>query len=127
MCVASVGNSGAETITFPAGLRNVIGVASTDANDVRSTFSNYGSALTILTAPGEGVITVYPGGYYAVVSGTSFAAPFVSGGTTLLVQYDMNLDFDDAIQAFSNAKKLNADLGFGRLDLLQAVRSTLNH
>ncbi len=127
VCVASVGNSGAETLAFPAGLRNVIGVASTDANDVRSIFSNYGSALTILTAPGEGVITVYPGGYYAVVSGTSFAAPFVSGGTALLVQYDLNLDFDDAVHALSNAKKLNVDLGFGRLDLFQAVRSTLNH
>src|SRR5216683_2123960 len=56
ICVSSAGNTGKETLVFPAGYRNVIGVASTNNLDVRSTFSNFGHALTFMTAPGEGII-----------------------------------------------------------------------
>src|SRR2546426_7846581 len=33
-----------------------------------------------LAAPGEGIITTYPGGHYAAAWGTSFSTAFVSGG-----------------------------------------------
>ncbi len=121
ICVGSVGNNGAETLTYPAGFANVIGVASTGPTDQRSTFSNYGPALARMAAPGENIVTTYPGGYYAVASGTSFAAPFVSGGASLMVQFDKDINQDEASHAFSNGKKLTPDLGFGRLDLLASV------
>ncbi len=123
ICVSSVGNSGLETITYPAGFSNVTGVASTNSMDVRSAFSNFGPALAHLAAPGENVVTIYPGGYYAVVSGTSFAAPFVTGGAALMVQVDVDVNQEEADHAFSNGKKLTPDLGFGRLNLFQAVNS----
>ncbi len=123
ICVSSVGNSGLETITYPAGFSNVTGVASTSNLDVRSTFSNFGPALAHLAAPGENIVTLYPGGYYAVVSGTSFSAPFVSGGAALMVQVDADVGQEEADHAFSNGKKLTPDLGFGRLNLYQAVNS----
>src|SRR5713226_7596724 len=37
ICVSSAGNTGKETLVFPAGYRNVIGVASTNNLDMRST------------------------------------------------------------------------------------------
>ncbi len=122
ICVASVGNEGVETLRFPASFRNVIGVASTDNTDARSVFSNYGEALADIAAPGEGIVTTYPGGHYAVVSGTSFSAPLVSGGVALMLQRDSNLNQREAVQGFSAAKKLATDdLGWGRLDLFQAL------
>ncbi len=123
ICVASVGNGGLETIVYPAAYHNVIGVASTDNMDNRSSFSNYGAALAQITAPGEGLITTYPGGNYAVVSGTSFSAPFVAAAVLLMLQVDVDTVPAEAFQALSLAKKLTADLGFGRLDLYQSVNS----
>ena len=125
ICVSSAGNDGAETVVYPAAYHNVIGVASTDNLDNRSSFSNYGAALATIAAPGEGIITTYPGGNYAVVSGTSFSAPFVAAAASMMVQVDGDVVPTEALAAFSNAKKLTSDLGFGRLDLFQSVRSLI--
>ena len=67
ICVASAGNLGQETVVYPGGLRNVIGVGSTSstAPATRSEFSNYGDALVSIGAPGEAVITTYPGAHFA--------------------------------------------------------------
>lgn len=123
VCVASAGNRGREVLVFPAALQNVIGVASTDALDQRSSFSNYGAALADMAAPGEGVITTYPGDGYAAGWGTSFGAPLVSGTVALLVQLKPALEQWDAMQSLSKAKPVADDLGFGRLDTLLAVQS----
>jgi len=126
ICVAAVGNSGKETVTFPASFQNVVGVASTNNLDVRSPFSNFGPAVATMAAPGEGIITTFPGGHFAVVSGTSFSAPFVSGGAALLAQVKFRMQQQDAGEAFSHAGKVSNDLGFGRLDLFKALFSLLN-
>jgi subtilisin family serine protease len=127
VCVASVGNEGIETRRYPASYPNVIGVASTDNLDARSIFSNYGEGLVEITAPGEGIVTAYPGGHYAVASGTSFSAPLVSGAMALMLQMDMDLNQYEATQGISSAKRLGGeDLGFGRLDIFLAL-SNLNN
>ena len=82
-CVAAAGNDGEEMMVFPAALGNTIGVASTAINDVISSFSNYGSDLVTVAAPGEDIVTTYPGGGWALASGTSFAAPWISGAVAL--------------------------------------------
>lgn len=123
ICVASVGNAGKETVVFPAAFQNVIGVASTNALDARSSFSNYGAALADMAAPGEAIITTYPGGRYAAAWGTSFASPFVAGGAALLLQIKAGLGQTDAAQSLSHAKAVAGDLGYGRLDLYSALAS----
>ncbi|MBZ5536643.1 MAG: S8 family serine peptidase [Acidobacteriia bacterium] len=125
ICIASAGNNGTDDLRYPAALRNVIGVASTSNLDVRSTFSNFGSGLITLAAPGEGIITTYPGGHYAAAWGTSFSAPFVAGAPGLLLQFDPKTDFFGGVDALSHAKELTSDLGYGRLDLYQALTSRL--
>jgi subtilisin family serine protease len=120
-CVSSTGNSGLETVVYPAGLQNVIGVASTDALDQRSTFSNYGTAVADMTAPGELIITTYPGSSYAAVSGTSFSTPLVSGTVALLRQFRFSLKRLDVSSALSRTAPAADELGWGRLDALQAV------
>jgi subtilisin family serine protease len=120
--VASVGNSGQQALVYPAGIKNVFGVASTNNLDQRSSFSNYGMSIVNIAAPGEGIVTTYPGNNYASASGTSFSAPFVSGGSALLEQVRPGIRQQDVSQCFSHAKTLTIDLGFGRLDLYRAVQ-----
>ena len=120
--VASTGNNGREALVYPAAFRNVIGVASTSNLDIRSSFTNYGGALVCVAAPGEGVITTYPGNNYAGAWGTSFSTPLVAGGAALFVQVDPQTNWDQAAGNFSRAAKIGQDLGAGRLDLYQAVQ-----
>jgi len=122
ICVAAAGNNSSSTPSYPAAYSNVIGVASTDNNDVLSTFSNFGSWVW-LAAPGEGIVTTYPFGLYAAGWGTSFSAPFVSGTVGLLFQLDSGLVQTQAANAVSNAKPAGSGVGHGRLEINQALQS----
>jgi len=126
ICVSSAGNTGKETLVFPAGYRNVIGVASTNNLDMRSTFSNFGHSLTFITAPGEGIITTYPGNHYAAAWGTSFSTPFVSGTAALLVQTQLTITPGEVFKVLAHAKPLSSDLGWGRLDIYLALWQQVN-
>ena len=59
-----------------------IGVGSVKANDQRSSFSSYGDSVYTF-APGENIWSAYPGNKSANFTGTSFAAPIVSGSIAL--------------------------------------------
>jgi subtilisin family serine protease len=63
----------------PYNLQNVISVASTDRNDQLSSFSNFGSTTVHLGAPGEDILSTIVGNTYDNMSGTSMAAPHVTG------------------------------------------------
>ncbi|HEY7293461.1 MAG TPA: S8 family serine peptidase [Dehalococcoidia bacterium] len=83
--VASAGNGGGcNAGVFPAADPHVLAVASTDMNDKPSSFSNFGPWVKI-SAPGERILTTFPGGEYSIGSGTSFAAPQVAGIAALLM------------------------------------------
>lgn len=129
ICVASAGNDGKQNPSiFPAGYPSkVIGVASTNNQDIRSTFSNYGDQLVDVGAPGEGDVTLYPGNNYAEGWGTSFSAPLVAGGAALLVQLGGDINQAQATQAISQAIPTGQGLGAGELDLFQACLYELFH
>jgi subtilisin family serine protease len=130
-CVASAGNDGQETIVYPAALGNAIGVASTNVRDYLSDFSNYGDDLVKVAAPGEDVITTYPGGGWAIVSGTSFSAPWVSGTVALFVdknhadQQPLRTNYYLSVDALVHSLPVHGfghtRSGNGRLDVKQAL------
>jgi hypothetical protein len=81
--VSSMGNDGEETAdVFPSAYQGVYGIAATDNQDIIAPFSNFGS-VTSYAAPGVNLVTFFPGGHYAMVSGTSFSSALVSGVAAL--------------------------------------------
>jgi len=125
--VASAGNESTSAPVYPAALdSSVMGIASTTDNDTRSTFSNYGDTDVWIAAPGEYVISTYPGGTYAAASGTSFSSPLVAGSADLLLSAKPSLNQSSAASAFSHAVQLTPDLHNGRLDVYQAVSAWVN-
>lgn len=83
--VAAMGNSGKEEVYWPAAYPEVIAVGSVDESGIRSSFSTYGSHIS-LCAPGEKIFSAARRGY-SVGSGTSYAAPFVSGAAALVMAH----------------------------------------
>ena len=64
----------------------IIPVAACDENSRLDPMSNFGPSIGRrgLLAPGVNITSTYPGGQYGHISGTSFAAPFVTGTIALL-------------------------------------------
>jgi hypothetical protein len=123
ICVSSAGNDGMQEIVYPAAYTNdVMGVASTDYLDKRSSFSNYGNSIVWVAAPGEQIITTYPFSHTAG-SGTSYSSPFVSGTAALFHELQPGGEQADAAQAISHAQAIGAAMGNGRLDVYQALQS----
>jgi len=122
--VASAGNDNSSVVEYPASDEHVLAVAATDSNDVKASFSNYGFSIDVC-APGVDIYSAYPGGQFAWWSGTSFAAPFVSGEAALVLSVGGS-NAGEIIQATAvNIDRKNPRyrglLGSGRIDCLAAV------
>ncbi|MCW2667509.1 MAG: putative subtilase-family protease, partial [Frankiales bacterium] len=90
--VAAGGNdraSGSPT-EYPASLPGVLGVASHNSAGRSSTFSSTGSQVD-LSAPGEGIASLAERGQYALMSGTSQAAPYATAAVAMLLAADPRL------------------------------------
>src|SRR5882762_8098353 len=125
ICAASAGNDGKAEIVYPAALQtDVMGVASTTDQDARSSFSNFGNGIVWVAAPGEAIVSTYPYDTYAAGWGTSFSAPFVSGGAVLLHSLNAAINQSSGAAAVAHAVPLaDAGMGYGRLDLCAALAS----
>lgn len=87
--VCGAGNSGTDNDTdpwFPASfdMPNVISVANTNHKGELNAYSNYGATSVDVAAPGSNCLSTYPTDDYVWLSGTSMAAPYVTGLAVLL-------------------------------------------
>jgi subtilase family protein len=125
--VAAAGNASTSAAVYPAAFNsNVMGIASTSNEDTLSSFSNYGSTDVWIAAPGEYVMSTYPGGTYASESGTSFSSPIVAGSADLLMSVKPGLNQSNASTALAHAVKLTPSVNNGRLDIYQAISAWVN-
>jgi serine protease AprX len=156
--VVSAGNNGTTTLYAPANDPFVITVGATDDNgtatlldDAVASFSAYGTieggiTKPDLVAPGRNIIAPLPANdkltigrehkinrvnkNYFRLSGTSMAAPMVSGAVALLLQDEPNLNPDQVkyrLLVTANKQWLGYDpfrAGAGYLDIYAAVHST---
>lgn len=140
--VASAGNENQNSISYPAALATkkgslgefLLSVGSTDLSDLKSSFSNYASSLEIV-GPGENVYSPYPDGRVAGWSGTSMAAPMMTGGLALALGQGLKVSGKDltkklaesAFDVYNNgANGAYKDmLGVkGRVDLVEFLKDT---
>jgi len=130
VCVAAAGNSSTSSWMYPASYQNVISVASTTNTDALSWFSNFGSAIDVC-APGSDILSCHATGItnYTNMSGTSMAAPLVSGLCGLMLSH--NLMPADSIEAClkRTSNNINANnpnrigqIGAGRINAFQALQ-----
>jgi hypothetical protein len=124
--VTSAGNTGWFGEHYPSIYPEVINVGGTNSMSGRYGRSNYGSFLD-LVAPGEQVMTTVAGGDYALVSGTSIAAPHVSAVVAMLFEIDPTLrpsEIHGILAASSydiGAEGWDVFFGSGILDAYEAV------
>lgn len=104
VCVAAAGNDNTLIPMYPASYNHVISVASSDNNNQKSFFSNYGTSIDI-TAPGSNIMSTLAGSdnAYGNLSGTSMACPFVSGVCGMMICFNPNLTPDAILSCIQNS------------------------
>ncbi len=140
--LASAGNDNVSTPHYPSGYNNVISIASTNSDDQKTDFSNYGTAVD-LCAPGgysspgpTGLLsTTYSQGtygYYDLMYGTSMATPVAAGLAGLIKSLNpalSNAQVENIMKTTADdISAVNPDyigqLGAGRINAYQAVLNT---
>ena len=109
LVVAGTGNDGNATdnVSFPARSNYSIAVGAVDENKILASFSSTGPSIDYV-APGVSVKTTGSSGNYVYGTGTSFAAPSVSGLAALYMEKYPNISYSDLV---SKLDKNAVDLG----------------
>ncbi len=113
ICIAAAGNGFGNPVSFPAALPRCIAVtaigqegafpktvdllrfvsvdrASTEQSIFLARFSNFGPQVRF-TAPGHAIVSTFPDGEWWFNSGTSMAAPFITGVLARLLSNNTNI------------------------------------
>jgi len=129
--VAATGNE-AHGIDWPAVYDEVISVGAISKDKALAGFSNYGTQVDVV-APGVDILSTYPVGGYATLSGTSMATPIVSGVLALYVSYCKKRGIPVSPQGIMEMLSRRSDdlgergrdnrFGNGLIDALQLVQA----
>ncbi|MCK7523054.1 MAG: S8 family serine peptidase [Ignavibacteriales bacterium] len=123
--IASAGNSGSSNPHYPSGYSEVVCVGNSTSDDFVAGSSNIGSTID-LVAPGSLIITTAMDNNYAVISGTSASAPFVSGAAALILSLE-NFTNEEIKQILKSTTDdigtpgWDLKSGAGRLNLFKAL------
>ena len=92
--------------TYPASLSsdNIITVSNLMFDGNLDSSSNYGAVSADIAAPGTYIVSTIPGGY-GFLSGTSMAAPMVTGAAALLYSYRPDYTLGDVKNAILNSAR----------------------
>jgi hypothetical protein len=131
--VAAAGNGGPTAPpVYPAAYPEVIAVTAVDERDQRYQHANRGSYIA-LAAPGVDILAPIEHGGYAYVSGTSFAAAYVSAIAALLLERDPSLDSRSILDLLATGAEdlgptgRDDDFGAGRVNAYSSLKLLANH
>ncbi len=129
--VAASGNDGRQALYFPGAFPSVIAVGAADDAGQVAEFSTFGDHVSLI-APGVDVYSSYLNDGYAFSTGTSHAAPFVTGAIALLKSYARAQGRDLSDSQAKHVLKHTSDkvdrnfkdrkAGYGRLNVADALR-----
>lgn len=123
--IAAGGNRQSNQLFYPAAFDNTIGVGATDRNDKRTRFSNFGPFID-MAAPGQTIFSTMPDNRFGFLSGTSMAAPHVTGAAVLALARHPGWSSADLTRMLLNAvDPIYPDkyIGSGRLNVLKAQQT----
>lgn len=121
MCfVCAAGNNGDEGLVYPASydLPNVISVGAVKDVSTLADFSNYGDTVDVV-APGVEVYSAKNGNSYGNISGTSAAAPFVTGIAALIKSSKSEISAKDIVDTIISSA--NKDEGIKFVNAANAI------
>lgn len=120
--IAAAANDNSSQMMYPAAYEGVLAVGSTDANDQKSGFSNFGDWVDV-AAPGSAIYSTMMGSTYATFDGTSMSCPAVSGYAGLLYSHigpgATAAEVRAAIQ--NNCDDVGDWLKFGRINVFRGL------
>ena len=131
--VAAVGNlaDGTERVSAPATIPGVIAVAGVDRELNPSALSSVKGFTIGVTAPSEDLVAAYPGGEYRLWSGTSAAAPIVSGLVAMIRSMYPEMDSANVVnRVIQSARKVGFEgysnsFGHGIIDAESALMAEI--
>lgn len=131
--VAAVGNlaDGTEQVSAPATIPGVIAVAGVDRELNPSALSSVKGFTIGVTAPSEDLVAAYPGGEYRLWSGTSAAAPIVSGLVAMIRSMYPEMDSANVVnRVIQSARKVGFEgysnsFGHGIIDAESALMAEI--
>lgn len=107
--------------------KNILAVISTDSNDNKSSFSNYGGAHNKISAPGSDIYSTVPNNSYSHKSGTSMACPAVNSVGAMVAAINPSLEPQGIKRLLQNtvddlgASGYDDTFGYGRVNAWRAV------
>jgi subtilisin family serine protease len=127
--VAASGNEGTEVPFYPAAIATVLAVGAVDRNGELAQFSSRGDHVRV-HAPGVDIVGLSLHGYRRS-TGTSHAAPFVTGAAALVVslaaRHGTALSAADVRSILRESARPRAPGGPAVLDIPAALDRTLDH
>lgn len=127
--VAASGNEEDNYYTSPSDFREVISVNASNEAGVATYYSNYGD-LKDITAPGNAILSTFPGDSYQRLSGTSMASPMITGIVALMLDANPNLTpaevYNIICGTASNNGTFNDYTAYGIANAREAVEAAYN-
>ncbi|MFH1883995.1 MAG: S8 family serine peptidase [Planctomycetota bacterium] len=126
---ASAGNDDTTKPNYPAAYYNVMAVASTNGEDIKTGHSSFGPWVDI-TAPGTDIVTTDLDGEYIATAGTSFSSPYVAAVGALILAHRPELTHVEVRAILENTTdpvyygNIDPDLGYigtGRVNAYEAL------
>lgn len=106
--ISASGNTGKEQDFYPATYESCIAVGAVDKNLEVAYFTTYGEQLDVM-APGAKILSTYKDNSYSVMSGTSMAAPFVSGCVALMMGAGIPITYETITKTVIDIEEENFD------------------